>query len=105
LEFVHESAGIPFIDKQYQETATSNIYLRLSRSPSAIKADYSIGGSVWTNLGSIAQHLQNPRLAIFVGASPSAFPNADLAWVHITTAPYIGPGPPYHYSPEISFLT
>ena len=34
--------------------------------------------------------MNQPRLAIFVGASPGGFPNADLSWVEVTESPISG---------------
>ena len=68
------------------ESATSNLYLRLDRDPATetITSYYSLDGSVWTPaLGSVIQTLNNPRLAIVVGASPGGFPIADIAWAEV----------------------
>ncbi|WP_051961643.1 DUF1349 domain-containing protein [Methylobacter sp. BBA5.1] len=104
FEFVYESDGVGVVDSAAGTSATSNLYLRLSRGNDSFIGEYSIGGSAWTELGRIAQRLKNPRLAIFVGASPFGFPNADLASVHITTG--IVPGPDLSLFPrDIVFNT
>ncbi len=65
-------------------TATS-LYLRLDRNPATdtITGYYSLDGTTWIPHGSVTQSITVPRLAVVVGASPSGFPNADLAWVEV----------------------
>src|SRR6266850_4776465 len=65
------------------------LYLRLDRDvpTDTISAAYSVDGTNWTTLGSIIQHLINPRFAITSGGSPGGFPNADLSWAEIDQDP------------------
>ena len=54
--------------------------------------------------GSVTQFLNHPRLAIFVGASPGGFPNADLSWVEVITDA-TSPTPTIHLSPATLVFT
>ena len=62
-------------------TATS-FYLRLDRdtTTNTITGSYSLDGTTWIAVGSKVLALNNPQLAIFAGASPSGFPNANISW-------------------------
>jgi hypothetical protein len=85
VEFDREVNASPTILRHVSQTATSNLYLRLDRDPATetITGYYSLNGVDWTSLGSVVQSLSHPRLGIFVGTSPSAFPNADVAWAEV----------------------
>jgi regulation of enolase protein 1 (concanavalin A-like superfamily) len=87
VTFAREVNGNPRNISYVSEAATSNLHFRLDRdlNTESITAYYSLDGAVWTSLGSVTQTLSNPRLAIVVGASPSGFPNVDLAWAEVTT--------------------
>ena len=85
ITFAREIKGDPFVLNSVAETVTGNLYLRLDTDPStqSISAYYSLDGTSWVLLGSVTQVLSNPRMAIFVGASPGGFPNADLLWAEV----------------------
>lgn len=85
--FASEVNGFLTNQTYIREEAIDNLYLRLDRDQSSenIAAYYSLDGVQWTYLGSVIQPLSQPRLAVFVGASPGGFPNADLAWAEIIT--------------------
>ena len=87
VTFAREINGNPSALNSATETATANLILRLDRDPSTqiISAYYSKDGSSWTAMGSVTQALNNPQLAVFVGASPGGFPNADLSWAEVIT--------------------
>jgi regulation of enolase protein 1 (concanavalin A-like superfamily) len=89
VTFAKEVNGAASIVNKIAETAVSNLHFRLDRDliTNNISTYYSLDGAVWTSLGSVIQSLSNPRLAIFVGASPSGFPNADLAWAEVVLSP------------------
>ncbi len=86
MTFDNEKNGNPVTLNSVPQTATSNLYLRLDRNTStnSITAYYSLDGTTWTSLGSVTQTLNNPRLAIFTGASPGGLPNCDIDWVEVT---------------------
>ena len=85
ITFARESSGNPSVLTSVVETATANLYLRLDRdlTTQAISAYYSRDGVSWFAMGRTTQTISNPHLAIFVGASPSGLPNADLSWVEV----------------------
>ncbi len=91
LEFVNEALGSGSIDTLSIESTATDLYLRLDRDPSTniITGSYSFTGDSWILVGSVTQALNSPQLAIFVGASPAGFPNADLQWAEVAsgTAP------------------
>ncbi|MBI3757978.1 MAG: IPT/TIG domain-containing protein, partial [Deltaproteobacteria bacterium] len=67
---------------------TGNLILRLDRDPATntYTGYYSVdGGTNWIQLtGTLTQALNNPRLAIQVGANLAAnIPSVDLAWVEV----------------------
>jgi regulation of enolase protein 1 (concanavalin A-like superfamily) len=89
VTFAREVNGSASIVKAVTQTATSNLHLRLDRdmATESITAYYSLDGAAWISLGGVVQTINNPRLAIFVGASPSGFPNADLSWAEVSLSP------------------
>ena len=89
VTFAQEINGYPNVLNSVAETATGNLHLRLDRAPAtnSISAYYSKDGSSWITMGSVTQNLTNPKLAIFVGASPGGFPNADLSWAEVIAGP------------------
>ena len=89
VTFAREINGYPGVLNSVPETATGNLYLRLDRDleTQSISAYYSKDGSSWITMGSVTQNLTNPKLAIFVGASPGGFPNADLSWAEVIAGP------------------
>ena len=89
IMFTREAGGNAINLNSLQESATTNIYLRLDREPSSetIIAFYSLDGSDWIQVGSVVQPLMNPRFCIETGASPGGFPEADIAWAEISTQP------------------
>ena len=82
---VRETGGAATNVNSVLEGATANLFLRLDRNAATeqITGFYSLNGTTWISLGSVTQALQNPRLAIVVGASPGGTPNADLAWAEV----------------------
>jgi hypothetical protein len=92
VALVREAGGSAAVLQAPDLTAT-NLYLRLDRDAATetISGYYSLNGTNWTAMGGgVVQPLNNPRLAVFVGASPGGFPNADLAWAEVI-APHILP--------------
>jgi hypothetical protein len=98
----YESAGNANILSSANVTATNNMVLRLDRNATngAISAYYSLNGTTWVSLGSLAITLNNPRLGIFVGSSPGGLPNADYAWAEIL-APLGSPVPALSLANEV----
>ena len=88
MTFVRETGGTASILNSVSQSATTNLYFRLDRNitTGSITSYYSLNGTTWTTVGSVTQTLNNPRLAIVVGASPSGYPNADIAWAEIYTS-------------------
>jgi hypothetical protein len=86
ITFAREIGGSGSVLRSVTLNATTNLHFRLDRDPltETITSYYSLDGSIWTEVGRIVQLLNNPRLAIVVGASPSGFPNADIAWAEVT---------------------
>ncbi len=102
VSFTWEKDGAAVTGNSALEPATENIWLRLDRDPSTntLAASYSIDNEVtWTYIGTTRQTLGNPRLAIFAGASPSGFPNADLAYAVVSTDPVVPPNFTYSVNP------
>lgn len=92
IAFVKEYLGSASSVREVNETATSNIYLRLDRDvmSDTIRSYYSTNGTDWTYLDKEYNLWSNvtgktPRLAIFTGSSPSGYPNADIGWTEIIT--------------------
>ena len=86
VTFMRETGGSASILNAVSQSATTNLYFRLDRdiATGAITSYYSLNGTTWTSMGSVTQTLNNPRLGIVVGASPSGYPNADIAWVEVS---------------------
>ncbi len=63
------------------------LHLRLVRDLDTgnVTGYYSQDGSGWSPVGTTWQALINPKVAIFVGGSPSGFPNASLEQLEIVT--------------------
>jgi hypothetical protein len=85
ITFAAEVNANASILNSVSEIASANLYFRLDRDQSTetITSYYSLDGITWTLMGSVIQSLNNPRLGIIVGSSPSGFPNADIAWAEI----------------------
>jgi glucose/arabinose dehydrogenase/regulation of enolase protein 1 (concanavalin A-like superfamily) len=85
MAFIRELGGTPDEILAISVTATANLHLRLDRdaATSRISGYFSLDGASWTAMGNVTQTLNNPRLGIFVGASPGGYPNADLAWAEV----------------------
>jgi glucose/arabinose dehydrogenase/regulation of enolase protein 1 (concanavalin A-like superfamily) len=87
VALVRESGGTASTIAAPSVSATSNLHLRLDRDTAGrISGSYSLNGTSWTALGNVTQTINNPRLGIFVGASPGGYPNADISWVEIVSA-------------------
>ena len=89
ISSVRESGGSAAVLQSANVTATANLHLRMDRDVTTerIIGYHSLDGVSWTALGSgVIQALNNPRLAIFTGASSGGFPNADLAWAEVLTS-------------------
>ena len=82
--FVSEANGSPTATSVSQGAA-SNLYFRLDRDAltERITGYFSVDGVAWVALGNAVRTLQNPRLAIVVGASAGGFPNADVEWAEV----------------------
>ncbi len=94
MAIIRETGGSPAMLQYVNVTATANLYLRLDRDATTerLTGYYSLDGANWTALGSgVIQPLNNPRLAIFVGASPGGFPNADILWAEVFSPAPSGP--------------
>ena len=89
IMFTSETKAIANNLNSVEESATSNIYLRLDRDTlsETIASYYSLDGTNWTKVGTVVQSLSNPRLAIETGASPGGFPVADIEWAEISIEP------------------
>ncbi|WP_373498963.1 hypothetical protein, partial [Desulfococcus sp.] len=87
VTLAREVGGSAVVVNSISETSTQGIHLRLDRelSTDRITAHYSLDGANWISPGSVVQSLNNPRLAIFAGASPGGFPNAILEWAEVIT--------------------
>jgi hypothetical protein len=87
--FTNEEGGTAINLNSNEESATSNIFLRLDRDPSSetITSYYSLNGTDWIKSGTVVHTLINVRLGIETGASPGGFPAADIAWAEISTEP------------------
>jgi len=88
MTFAREVLGTAWVEQSVTENAATGLYYRIDRNPAndSIRVYYSLDGSSWTQLGNgITQAIANPRLAIVTGTSPSGYPNADIAWVEITS--------------------
>jgi hypothetical protein len=88
LDIYKEAGGVTTKGDHRSLINTSNLILRLDRNPAmnAYSGYYSVdGGANWIQLtGTLTQIINNPRLAIQVGANLAAnTPSADLAWVEI----------------------
>ena len=85
VSYSREPGGSPTTVNSVGETATTNLVMRLDRDDASgtISACYSLDGTNWVALGNATQTISNPRLGIFVGGSPSGYPNADLAWAEV----------------------
>jgi gliding motility-associated-like protein len=86
IKLLKEVAGTSANVNTINLSTTTNLYLRLDRDPSTeyIAAYYSLDGSYWNYIASTTYALNNPRFAIVTGASPSGFPNADIAWAEMS---------------------
>ncbi|MDP2890240.1 MAG: hypothetical protein Q8P34_14900 [Bacteroidota bacterium] len=84
VTFVNEIGGSPS-SNTIVESSTSNLYFRFDRDPATetITSYYSLNNINWTLMGNVVRSLNNPRLAIVSGASPSGYPNLDIAWVEV----------------------
>ncbi len=88
VSFVRESSGSATILQSTDTMVATNLCLRLDRDMATemIIGNYSLDGVNWIALGSgVIQPLNNPHLAIFVGASSGGFPDANLEWVDVVT--------------------
>lgn len=88
VTLARETLGSAWGVGSVDETATSNIYLRIDRDQMTenLTTFYSLDGNNWTQVGNtINQGIENPRLAIIVGTSPNGFPDADIASVEVHT--------------------
>jgi len=85
ITLARESGGSAVNVNSVVSTATSNLHFRLDRNTTTgvITAFYSLNGTDWTQLGSVTQTINNPRLGIVVGASPGGYPNADIEWAEV----------------------
>jgi len=89
IMFTSEAEGHAINLNSTDETDTLNIYLRLDRDSftESITSYYSTNGTDWTEVGTVVQQLNSPKLAIHTGASPDGFPNADIEWAEVSTIP------------------
>ena len=89
IMFTNEVGGTAINLNSNEESATSDVFLRLDRDPSSetITSYYSLNGTEWIKTGTVAHALLNARLGIETGASPGGFPPADIAWAEISTEP------------------
>ncbi len=88
VSFVRESSGSAAVLQSTDVMPATTLCLRLDRDAATenIIGYYSLDGVNWIALGSgVTQPLNNPHLAIFVGASSGGFPAADLEWVDVVT--------------------
>ena len=85
MTFAREAQRSASIVKEARETSTQGLVLRLDRElvTEKLTGYYSLDGASWVSLGAVTQALTNPRLGIFVGASPSGFPPADIQWAEV----------------------
>lgn len=87
--FAREVNGNAAVLASVSASGSSGLYFALNRNISTgiIEGLYSLDGTTWSALGSVSQSLSSPRVGIVVGTSPSGFPNADIQWVEVETAP------------------
>lgn len=88
MTFAREEQGSAWIISSVEESATSNLYYRFDRdiSSGTLSAFYSVDGNSWTQIGTgIVHPMVDPRIGIVTGTSPGGLPNADIAWIEVTS--------------------